>query len=117
MTSYPSAYLEFIRLFNERHFFEAHEVLEGLWRKEKSADRDFFQGLIQIAALFVHLQKKNRFGAERLMKTASAYFQPYAPRHYGIQIKTILEQAEAAIATAEGDQYITFFEIKVTPDF
>ncbi len=117
MTSYPPAYFEFIRLFNEREFFEAHEVLEGLWREEKSADRDFFQGLIQIAALFVHLQKKNRLGAKRLMNTASAYLQPYAPRHYGIQIKAILDQAEAAIATAEGDQDISFYWIKVTPDF
>jgi len=100
---YPPSYFEFIQLFNERHFFEAHEVLESLWREEKGSDRDFFQGLIQ----------KNLSGADRLMKTASAYLQPYAPSHYGIQVHSILEQAESALAAAKADRDMPFYLIKI----
>ena len=35
-------------LFNERHFFEAHEVLEDVWHRERGEPRLFLQGQIQI---------------------------------------------------------------------
>lgn len=113
MTSYPSAYLEFIRLFNERNFFEAHEVLESLWQKETGRERDFFHGLIQIAALFVHLQKKNLLGAERLLKTASVYLTRYVPRHCGIQVSAILEQAHVAITAVAKEMDIPVYLIEI----
>ncbi|MBI3557333.1 MAG: DUF309 domain-containing protein [Deltaproteobacteria bacterium] len=50
-------------LFNEEEFFEAHEVWEELWLVEHGRDRVFVQGLIQVAAHFVHLRKGNWSGA------------------------------------------------------
>jgi predicted metal-dependent hydrolase len=50
-------------LFNEEHFFEAHEVWEELWHVESGRDRVFVQGLIQMAAHLVHLRKGNWSGA------------------------------------------------------
>jgi uncharacterized protein len=48
---------EGVRLFNEERFWEAHEVLEEIWRPAKGEDRDIIQGLILTAAAFVHFQK------------------------------------------------------------
>lgn len=93
----PPELCDFIRLFNERRFFEAHEVLEGLWRREPGSDRDFYQGLIQIAAAFVHLQKNNRPGAERLLRTAGQYLRSYPPRHEGIDLEAVLSQSRQAL--------------------
>ena len=51
-------YAAFFRLWNQRRYYEAHDVLEQLWLKEKNSEtRRFFQGLIQAAGAFVHLQK------------------------------------------------------------
>lgn len=33
-------FLEFFRLFQEEKFFEAHEVLEGLWRETRGEKRE-----------------------------------------------------------------------------
>jgi predicted metal-dependent hydrolase len=41
------------RLFDTGEFFEAHEVWEGQWRvATDQVERDFLQGLIQVAAAF-----------------------------------------------------------------
>jgi predicted metal-dependent hydrolase len=51
-------YAAFFRLWNERRYYEAHDVLEQLWLKEENPDTArFYQALIQAAGAFVHLQK------------------------------------------------------------
>jgi Domain of unknown function (DUF309) len=51
-------YAAFFRLWNERRYYEAHDVLEQLWLREKNTETArFFQALIQAAGAFVHLQK------------------------------------------------------------
>ncbi len=50
---------EFCEQFDNGLFFEAHETLETAWRVcENTEDRLFLQALIQTAAVFVHLKKK-----------------------------------------------------------
>ncbi len=51
-------YRAFFRLWNAQRYYEAHDVLEQLWLAEKDeALARFYQGLIQAAGAFVHLQK------------------------------------------------------------
>src|SRR4029450_7368138 len=51
-------YRAFFHCWNEKRYYEAHDVLEQLWLKTKSPDADYFKGLIQAAGAFVHLQKR-----------------------------------------------------------
>jgi predicted metal-dependent hydrolase len=51
-------YAAFFRLWNERRYYEAHDVLEQIWLEEENAElARFYQALIQAAGAFVHLQK------------------------------------------------------------
>lgn len=43
--------------FNEERFWEAHEVLESVWKKCYEGEKDLVQGIILIAAALVHYQK------------------------------------------------------------
>jgi hypothetical protein len=67
--------LEFERgvdLFNRACFFEAHEVLEDIWRsvdREKPARRHW-QGLVQLAVAFHHQSTGNWVGAHSVMERA-----------------------------------------------
>ncbi len=72
---------KFFELFNKQEFFQAHEVLEDLWRETWGLDRDFYQGLIQIAAAFVHAQKGRWDSAEKLSQRALERLKNY-PRTY-----------------------------------
>lgn len=83
-------YLEYFRLFREEKFFEAHEVLEGLWRETRGPEREFYHGLIQLAASLVHFQKGNLAGGKELFRTASRYLEPYLPQSQGVDLERVL---------------------------
>jgi uncharacterized protein len=47
-----------IQLFNEQRYWECHETMEQIWRKEpKGPEKDVQQGLILAASALVHHQK------------------------------------------------------------
>jgi hypothetical protein len=46
-----------ISYFNDERFWEAHEVLEGVWKKSYEGEKELVQGIILIAAALVHYQK------------------------------------------------------------
>jgi predicted metal-dependent hydrolase len=64
--------LEFDRgvdLFNRGCFFEAHEVLEDIWRSVGRGEpaRRHWQGLVQLAVAFHHQSTGNFVGARSVM--------------------------------------------------
>ena len=63
--------------FNAGKFYESHEHFEEIWQYERGPARDAYKGLIQIAAAFVHLSRRKYPGAERLLRTALGYLEPY----------------------------------------
>jgi len=56
-----------IALWNERLFFEVHEVLEAEWKRTSGDVRQALQGVIQIAVALHHHAHGNPRGARTLM--------------------------------------------------
>ena len=54
---------EGVRLFNRGEYWEAHEAWEGIWAKLDGSAKKFYQGLIQLAAGYVKLQRREHKGA------------------------------------------------------
>ena len=94
---------EGIELFNRGEFFEAHEVWEDLWHECKSADRRFYQALIQAAVAAYHWGRKNAAGAARLYHSGRRYMEPYRPVHLGLVVDAFWEQMAAHLAGALGN--------------
>jgi uncharacterized protein len=65
-----------LELFNRGHFFDAHEVLEDVWRalpRDSASRRRFrlhLQGLIQLAVAFHHYSTGNLVGARSVLARA-----------------------------------------------
>jgi predicted metal-dependent hydrolase len=61
-----------IGLFNRACFFEAHEVLEEVWRSmaPHQASRRHLQGLVQLAVAFHHESTGNYAGARSVLERA-----------------------------------------------
>ncbi|GAB6945447.1 DUF309 domain-containing protein [Vulcanisaeta sp. JCM 14467] len=57
----------YIELFNKERFWEAHEVLEKIWHRNRN---EGIRGLIILAAAFVKIQENNPGAFKRLMMTA-----------------------------------------------
>jgi uncharacterized protein len=57
-------------LFNRAHFFDAHEVLEDVWREAPlhSVSRRHLQGMVQLAVAFHHQSKGNHVGARSVLE-------------------------------------------------
>lgn len=79
-------YREGIRLFNRGAFFEAHEVLEDVWRAAPKTEKRFLQGLIQVAVALHHHSKGNLIGAQSLLARAAKNLATYPEQFGGIEL-------------------------------
>src|SRR5213596_1055774 len=91
-----------VDLLRAGEYFAAHEALEDAWRAAPAAERDFFQGLVHVAVAWYQAGRGNRVGCERQLEKAARRLGPYAPRHRGVDIASILRQLETAGATVRG---------------
>ncbi|HEV3272933.1 MAG TPA: DUF309 domain-containing protein [Candidatus Methylacidiphilales bacterium] len=83
-------YAGFFRCFNAQLYYEAHDVLEEIWLPIRGqAEARFYQGLIQMAGGFVHLQKGRLGPGARLFALALGNFEVYPARHGGIDLDAI----------------------------
>ncbi|ABP50894.1 MULTISPECIES: DUF309 domain-containing protein [Pyrobaculum] len=87
----PGGVETYVRLFNAERFWEAHNALEGLWRRTKSPT---LQGLIMLAAAFVKLQEGSPEKFERLLKEAIYLIEEDVGC---IKIKEVKKLAEKAL--------------------
>ena len=99
-------YVGFFRCFNEQLYYEAHDVLEEVWLPIRGqAQAKFYQGLIQTAGGFVHLQKERLGPAARLFALALANFEAYPTRHAGIDLDAVRaichQHRDAILASGE----------------
>ena len=96
---------EGIRLFNDEYFFEAHEVLEDVWKQEHGEPRLFLQGLIQISAAYHHYQNGNLVGAATLLQRGADKIRKYPARYLGIDAAGLVVRVEADRETIERMQH------------
>ncbi|TLZ85250.1 MAG: DUF309 domain-containing protein [Methanobacteriota archaeon] len=85
-----------IRLFNEEYFFEAHEVLEDLWKREPGKSKVFLQGLIQICAAYHHFQNGNLIGAETLLDRGKRRTESLSSRASNARARDLRTRAPGA---------------------
>jgi predicted metal-dependent hydrolase len=89
-------YAGFFHCFNAQTYYEAHDVLEEVWLPIRGQPQArFYQGLIQVAGGFVHLQKQRLGPAARLFALALANFDGYPARHHGIDLDVVRELCRA----------------------
>ena len=70
-------YARGIAFFNSAEFYDAHEVLEDVWRAEQGPNKLFLQGLIQVAVALHHHSTGNIVGCRSLLKRASRNLSSY----------------------------------------
>jgi predicted metal-dependent hydrolase len=81
---------EGIKLFNSRHFFECHEVLEGLYQDIDAVNKPFIEGLIQLAAAFRLLADFHEIrGPVRMVYQALVRFENYQPDFMQVRVQEL----------------------------
>lgn len=104
----PAHLLGFVATFNAGRFYEAHDVLEELWLRERhGAEGEFYQGLIQLAGAFVHVEKGGRAPATSLLKLARGRLGAYPAGHLGLDtqhVLTFIEDWLGALASTTSER-------------
>lgn len=110
-------------LFNGVRYWHAHEAWETLWRAADEEERPFYQGLIQVAAGLLHLQRRNARGARAKLREGLAKLRPYEPVHRGILVTELMGKGGRILADLDEGQMpylippvIRFVDAE-TPDF
>jgi uncharacterized protein len=95
-TSKHNKQLEYgVELFNEGKFFDAHEVLEDVWRAAPEQQRKYFQGLIQVAVALHHHSRGNSIGCRSLLARAERNLSAY-PKGFGsVDLEALLQSVAA----------------------
>ena len=73
-------FLKGIESFNNKKFYDAHELWEELWSEYALKDSLFIQGLIQLSVAFFHITNFNLIGSKNL-------FNKSLPKPMGIDEK------------------------------
>jgi len=99
VTVNQDGYRRGIRHFNAREFYDAHEVWEDVWRESQGLEKQFLQGLIQVAVAFHHHSTGNVAGACSLLERGSKNLVACPPEFGGIRVNALLKSlAEWRIA-------------------
>jgi uncharacterized protein len=87
-------FLDGIRLFNARRYFEAHEALEAVWLKATGDRKTFLHGLIQVAAAFHHHAGGNPAGFRSLLKKGWSKLEPFGAEYESIDLAALVLQLQ-----------------------
>jgi predicted metal-dependent hydrolase len=93
-----SRFIQAINKFNNKEFFECHEILEDIWFDIRDDSRDFYQGLLHIAVGFYHLTiKNNSKGAVFQLEKAITKLKGYKENYNGILLSKLLNETEGIL--------------------
>jgi hypothetical protein len=106
-----------IREFNAGLFFRSHETLEGVWIVSPWPVRNFLQGIIQVAAAFVHLKRDQYAGTHHLLGEAILKLESFTPRYLGVDVERLLADARRCReeVLALGQDRLHLFDRRLIP--
>ncbi len=97
-----------VAAYERGDFFEAHELLEPAWMGTSDlAERALYQGLIKLAAGYVHCVRGNPIGMARNLEGArkhlasSGEMDPECARNRGIDLDDLLCEVDARLASVK----------------
>ncbi len=90
------------RFVAQENWFGAHEAWETAWKKARgTGDEEFFKGLSQMGAGYVHLRRGNAHGAVTLWRRAAGRIARYPDGHRGVPTTSLTRRLEIDIASVD----------------
>ncbi|MEB3213867.1 MAG: DUF309 domain-containing protein [Leptolyngbyaceae bacterium] len=85
----PSLWLG-IEQFNQREFYACHDTLEAIWMDAKSSEKNFYQGILQIAVALYHLGNHNWKGCVILMGEGIHRLRGFLPHYEDVDVQGLV---------------------------
>lgn len=109
----PQTFWQGVEEFNRQEFYACHDTLEALWMEATQTDKNFYQGILQIAVGCYHLGNHNWRGAVILLGEGIRRLRDYQPVYEGIEVERLVEDSASllkALQQIEPEQIAEFVE-------
>lgn len=82
----PKEFLQAIEQFNQGDFYACHDTLEAIWSEAPTFEKNFYQGILQVAVALYHLGNHNWRGAVILLGEGLNRLHRYQPDYGDIDL-------------------------------
>jgi uncharacterized protein len=106
-----------IDLYNAGHYWNAHEAWEEVWMDSERPLRNFYQGLIQVTAAFVHVTRNEYPGSVRLLDAGIEKLDAYPASYMGLDLARLVAGARIAREALQelGEKRVAEFDRALIP--
>ena len=103
--------------YNRRWYVESHETLEDLWMVTPPPGREFMQGIIQLAAAFVHYARREYPGILKLLDLAIEKLERFEPEAFAVDVTALVRDIRQVRErfTALGEERFLEFDERDSP--
>lgn len=85
-------------LFNAGDYFEAHEILEEAWNEDRTAVRELYRAILQVAVAYLQIERGNYRGAAKMFLRLRQWIDPLPATCRGVDVQGLREAAYAVEA-------------------
>lgn len=82
-----------VEQFNQTNFYDCHDTLEAIWMDAIATEKNFYQGILQIAVGCYHLGNYNWRGAVTLLGEGIRRLSYFQPDHSDINVSQLVNQS------------------------
>ena len=101
-----SAFWEGVEQFNQQEFYACHDTLEAIWMEAMEPQRTFYQGILQIAVAFYHLDNANLRGATILLGEGLNRLRRYQPTYADVNVTALVSQSTELLTKLQQAQWV-----------
>jgi uncharacterized protein len=94
-----------IQLFNDEKYWEAHEALEYVWKNANGIEKDILNGIILVAAAFVHDEKDEPNVCLSILRRAKKKLEGASGIYYGMDVNRIADRISEIINSGKIDRF------------
>lgn len=90
----PAAFWEGVTAFNQEEFYPCHDIFEALWLEATVLERNFYQGILQIAVACYHLGNGNWQGSVTLLGEGIRRLHDYQPDWQEVDVAQLVADSQ-----------------------
>jgi hypothetical protein len=94
-----------VQLFNDERYWEAHEALEYVWKNATGIEKEILNGIILVAAAFVHDEKDEQDVCISILQRARKKLDRDSGIYQGIDTNRIADMVSEIINTGRVERF------------
>jgi len=98
----PPEFWQGVEQFNHGEFYACHDTLEAIWLECYGLEKNFYQGVLQIAVACYHLSNLNWRGCAILLGEGLSRLRKYPGDYGGVNVDRLIDESVEMLLTVQG---------------